>query len=206
MKKKFSAMILIILLIGLTAIGVFIYTKNKPATPAATINPVFTYSKAKIADWWSIGNRNPQENIDLAQYDEAAYGPVSKLPVADLTIHHNGPNGKKYDDQCFVSFSHYDYPIESVEKSYQTYEETIDKWGSFTHLKSQGQTIQTHQGPLTYELRDYHTETDSGGEFMSGAQVGFIALNKSHIAIKSTCKTAENLNLTLPILSAVSLQ
>jgi hypothetical protein len=106
-----------------------------------------------------------------------------------------------------VSFSYYDFPVQSVEAAYAERETTMSSWGgSFEPLQSQENSIITPEGTKQYELRGYHTKTASSEKYLSGTQFGFIALNNGHIKIQGTCNTPEDLTLTLPIIAVVQLQ
>lgn len=206
MSKKCVVIICTILALLIIA-ALYFYSRHNTSEALAHNIPVFSYDKAKTKGWWSVGNINAQESVDPEQYDAQASGPINELPTASLTLHHGGPDDPEHTDRCFASLFYYSHPLKDIEAAYAEREQEMSKWGgSFEALDSKELTIKTHEGNKPYELRQYHTKTAMAGEYMSGVQVGFVALENGHIHIQGICQGPEYLNLTLPIIPSVSLR
>lgn len=175
-------------------------------TEQASSHPVFHFDESQAPGWRSIGNTNPQSTVDTETYDEENFGSISQLPVANILVHHGGPDDEPLPDRCFVSLSYYDFPIESAADAHDKDEQEATKWGGSVELiDTRQKTIETFDGEKTYELRSYDSKVGTPGEFMSGIQAGFVTFDNSHIEVRGTCQTAEDSPLTLPIMDAISL-
>lgn len=169
--------------------------------------PVFTFNQTLAPGWFNTSNYNSQANVDPETYDESISEPINQLPIASTGVHHNGPdNTDQHPDNCFVLFSYYDYPLDDILAAYTEYEERMNTWGSFEQLGVSEQTITTPEGDKLYHLCNYQTIVDGGSNYMSGNQIGFVALSSGHIRIQGVCQTAKDLHLSTAILSSVQLR
>lgn len=194
--------ILLIAALGSSAYFIFL----RPSEAASTNNELrFVADEHRLMGWWASPNTNAQAEVDREAYNEEQFGSIETLPVADLAVHHNTPDGKTYPDNCFISYSYYDYPLSDVAASYSKKEAEMNQYGSAELLSSSDQSIATPRGSISYELRSYHVKANSSGQYLSGLQIGYAPLDEGHIFVQSVCKTPEDSALTLPLLSAVRL-
>lgn len=201
-KKIALALSIAAVLIGALGTGAYLYMKTNEETQKPNA-PVFTVDESQTMGWWSSPNTNAQASTNE---DEYQYGPFEELPIATIMVHHNSPDGERHADSCFVSFSYYDYLQASAAEAYDKFEARLTEFGSsYEPLGSTPQTISTPWGEKSYELRSYHTKATSAGEYLSGLQMGYVALDGGHITVQTVCKTPEDSALTLPIIPAVRL-
>lgn len=187
-----------LLAIMLIAVIVALYIFNNPTYPK------FSYNDTDIEGWWSSKNENLQKVAKSAGNNYRGE-PIDKLPVADLTVHH-GERGSQSnpEDSCFVAFSYYDYPLAGLDAAYVEYEDRKKAEGELTALESSKQTLTTFEGDETYELRHYDLSIE-GEDVLSGYQVGFIEMSEGYVRVEGVCRAAENLEVTKPILEAITL-
>ncbi len=193
---KRAAGVVLALLCVATIVGLYIF--NNPSYPK------FSHDSATIEGWWSSKNENLQK-VARSAGNNYRGDPIDTLPVADLTIHHGDRTGQSNPkDACFVAFSYYDYPLAGLDAAYVEYEDRKKAQGELKELDPSEHTITTFEGDETYELRQYDY-TIEGEDVLSGYQVGFVEMQSGHIRIEGVCKTAEDLQLTQPILETVTL-
>lgn len=130
--------------------------------------------------------------------------PIDRLPVADMTVHHGEKGTKAPTDNCFIAFSYYNYPLESLATAYNTYESLKKEEGSLKPLQETNEIIKTYEGNKEFILRQYDFKVDRD-DALSGYEVGYIELASGHVRVEGVCNTADTLALTVPILGSVTL-
>lgn len=188
-------------IITIGVIGAIIYTFIESGSPV----PTFSSSLSESDEWWTSENTNVQAMAKSLGSNYTGEEPVDKLPVADITIHHGDKDGKTTpDDSCFVAFSYFTYPLDSIEAAHAEYENRKNAQSEAVKLDSITETLDTFEGNKEYELRRYNYVID-GQDILSGYEIGFVSMSQSHIRIEGVCKTPENLDLLTPVIKTVTL-
>ena len=65
--------------------------------------------------------------------------------------------------------------------------------------------MRTQEGDKNYELYQFDTN-NKDATYRQGSAFGFISLNDGHIEVRSICWQADQLDETLPVLSAIQLE
>lgn len=197
-KTIIIASVITISLLGVGA-GLFYFKPWEPTIPQ------FVFDNDKAPDWWGGKNNNSRAN---ATKDYMGDTPVDKLDVAGMTILHGTGEGQSAADSCFFMYSYYDYLPESIEAKYADYSDRKSDSGDGAVVAvtaTDTRSISTFEGDRSFELRRYNL-TIPGQDMMNGYAIGFAELSGGHIRIEGVCKTTEDVEKALPVLTAVSLK
>lgn len=197
--SKISIIIGGLLIAGVAAAIIFTY--HQRSSPG----PNFSYDSSDTHDWYESHNGNLQAYATALGSNYQGNEPIEKLAVADFTVHHGEKGADKTpEDNCFVGFSYFDYPLDGgLKAAYDKYEESMKQKGNLESFASDKKALATYEGYKDYELKQYNFTID-GKPTLSGYQIGFINLTSAHIRIDGACQTANDLKLTIPILEAVT--
>lgn len=201
MNKSFLPTIAVLIVTALAIAGMVQYTRSHNGSN----EPTFLFTEDKAPGWWTSGNSNQQSVAgDNYKGDE----PRDKLPSADMAVHHVTAEKTAQEDGCFVLFSYYTYQLDDVAGAYKAYENKKTELADDATLKpleTSEHALVTHEGDVSFELRQYDLIMP-GIDILSGYSVGFANTDNGHIRVEGVCQAADDLPLTLPVISAVTLQ
>lgn len=196
-KKPAPIIYSLIAIAALFGIGYHIYGRIEASRPL----PKFSFDTSKAPGWTGSKSVNIQDVAKSTTY--RGEEPIEALPIADITIHHGSAKDIP-EDNCFTMYSYYRRPLGAADTLYKEYVERKAKDGTVEELSTTDQTIVTFEGDVSYQLKQLRY-TIEGKDTLQGYAIGFAPLPSGYIRIESVCKTAEDLTLTLPPLSAVTL-
>ena len=200
MRRQIEKALATLLVVGVLAgVGAHFYSRIKGDTPP----PSFTFNKDKAPGWRGRDSVNVQKVARSSNYTGET--PINELPVADMTLFQGESETTNLAENCFVSFSYYDFPLKDVEAAYKNYfggkhtdAGTLD---SFDPIKA---SIATYEGTKEYEIHQFRFVVD-GQDTMQGYQVGFVPLSSGYVRTEGVCKTYEDLTAIKQIMNSVTL-
>lgn len=180
--------------------------------------PKFTFDTAKFPDWATNGNvyvdtsDNKDDilvsSININQCDIGSN--CNKLMEKCIPHKGSGEDCKQLEQKtvnahCFVSAYYSKQAIDiNTAKS-----DELKQWSGFgtapTEIGVETLTMRTQEGDKNYELYQFDTN-NKDATYRQGSAFGFISLNDGHIGIRSICWQADQLDETLPVLSATQLE
>ncbi len=218
----------LLLVVGVVASFIF---QDKLKTIATDIEnsrkPNFTLDTAKFPDWATAGNvyTNPDDITDDFQ------GSKDDVPISGVTVSQceNGSNCNNLVNQCepyaddkpsckklaqstlnahcFVSVFYNERKVDP-EQEVAKYIEHNKSFSSMVIQAAGAKTLtmNTPDGNKEYMLHYYDYQNKSGETIKRGNAIGYISLENGHIDIRSVCSETNQLDETLPILSAIRLE
>ena len=187
--------------------------------------PKFTFDAAKFPDWATTGNifMNPDDITDdfqASKEDSSISGIIVNQcetgsncnKLMEKCIPHKGIGEdckqleqKTVNANCFVSIYYSKQAIDiNTAKS-----DELKQWSGFgtapTEIGVETLTMRTQEGDKNYELYQFDTN-NKDATYRQGSAFGFISLNDGHIEVRSICWQADQLDETLPVLSAIQLE
>lgn len=222
----------ILLVVGIVAGLIFRDTIKTVATDIQTNienqgKPKFIFDTEKHPDWATAGN--VFTNLDIT---DDFQGSKEDLPISGIIVNQcttgsncntlvdkckpqNNGNSKdckqlaKYttDTHCFVSLFYNERNVDP-EQEVAKYIEHNNSFGSMTITEAgvKNLTMNTPDGNKEYKLHYYNYENKSAETIKKGNAIGYISLTNGHIDIRSVCSETNQLDETLPILSAIRLE
>ena len=189
--------------------------------------PKFTFDTAKFPDWATAGN----VYTNSGDITDDFIGNKDDLPISGINVSQceNGSNCNKLvkkcepwsDDKadckalaksttnthCFVMAFYNERKIDP--------EEEVTKY--IDHNKSFGSmiiqeagiktlTMDTPEGEKEYKLHYYDYQNKGSDTIKRGNAIGYISLTDGHIDVRSVCSETNQLDETLPVLSAIRLE
>ncbi len=189
--------------------------------------PKFIFDSASLPDWATSGNSwvNPDEFTDDGS------GNKDELPVSSINVQQcdKGSNCSQliskcslWDDNnehcqklvqqtsaapCFVMAFYKDTVIDSATAADQ-YISKQKAFGSMVITKVNTKTLSmdTPEGNKQYSLDYYDYENKSDSQTKRGNAIGYLALTNGHVEVRSICTASDQLDQTLPALSAIKLE
>lgn len=206
MKSKKSLKLKILLpvaaLVLLAGGGILAYNLAPKQAAADTPAPksTFEFDASKAPGWFAGKNIDGEEiNADAA--------PTSKKLASTTRIIAQG-TAEKPTGNCFVQYS---YWANSTKDVNQTLSElsapsNTSTPGSFV-LEPAGvtsQKINSNNGTLSYDLHRYNITGSDTEKMSTGQEIAVFKAGTGYVDIRGYCKTVDELEVTLPVFSAVS--
>lgn len=178
-----------------------------------TDKPKFVFDTAEFPDWVTVGNvwsaasdteeGTPVASISISQCPAGSRcgDLVEKCRAGD-----NCDELERYTvEGCMVHFYYWGQPVEpSVAVA-----DELKQWSGFgtaaTEIDVKTLTMRTSEGDKNYQFHKYGTNSKDAS-YKRGSAFGFVPLDTGHIEVRSICKQADQLDETLPVLDAVSLE
>lgn len=189
--------------------------------------PGFVFDTKKYPDWATAGNvyTNPNDFTDDGE------GSKDDLPISGIIVNQcesgsscndlvkqcepyaeNKPSCKKLaqstmNTHCFVSVFYNDRKVDP-EREVAKYIEHNKSFGTMAIQEAGAKSLKmnTPEGSKEYTLHYYDYQDKSGETIKHGNAIGYISLSGGHIDIRSICSETNQLDETLPILSAIRLE
>lgn len=233
--KKIRIVVASLSLVLLAGVVVGVIFQDKIKSVASDVStsienqgkPRFAFDTAKFPDWATAGNAytDPNDITDDGQ------GSKDDLPISGIIVNQceNGsscsnlvkqcepyadskPSCKKLaqstmNTHCFVSAFYNERKVEP-EQEVAKYIEHNKSFGTMVIQEAGVKTLtmNTPDGSKEYTLHYYDYQNKSGETIKHGNAIGYISLTNGHIDIRSVCSETNQLNETLPILSAIRLE
>lgn len=190
--------------------------------------PKFVFNTAKFPDWATAGNihTNPDDIVD------DGYGNKDDLSISDMNISQcevgsdcsrlvekckpwqdDKPDCKKLaqstmNTHCMVMVFYNERTVDP-DTEVAKYIAKQKSFGDSMTIQDAGSktlTMNTPEGDKEYILHYYDYQNGGGDTIMHGNAIGYVSLSNGHIDIRSVCSEANQLDETVPILSAVALE
>lgn len=222
----------ILSLLGLIAGFIFQDTLKTAATDVkASIEnqgkPKFTFDTARFPDWSTAGNvyTNPDDVTDDFQ------GSKDDLPISGINVNQcearsncntlvekcepwseNKPACKELvqstmNTHCFVMLFYNERKVDP-EQEVTKFIDHVKSFGSMSiqEVGVRTLTMSTPEGNKSYALHTYDYNNKGDDTIKRGNAIGYISLTNGHIDIRSVCSEANQIDETVPILSAIRLE
>ena len=188
--------------------------------------PKFIFDTSKYPDWATAGNVYTNPNDITDDY----IGSKDDLPISGINVNQceNGSNCNKLvkkcepwndnkpsckelaqsttNTHCFVMAFYNERKVDP-DKEVAKYIDHNKSFGSMViqEVGVKTLTMDTPEGNKEYKLHYYDYVNKGGDTIKHGNAIGYISLANGHIDIRSICSETNQLDETLPILSAIRL-
>lgn len=168
--------------------------------------PRFVYDYAQQEGWLTAGNvwHDPADAADSTIEVE--------WPIADISVHRckvasqcEIPEKDTIGGDCFVTASYNKSQVDPQKAVAEKIEENRKFDMTVQEVGVKTLTMSTPEGTKEYQLHKFDFAV-GGDEILRGNALGFIALNKGHIDVRSVCAETSQLDETLPALQAIRLE
>lgn len=192
-----SAVVLLVLVLGLGAVALF--TPALKVIGLNTATPGFVFDETKAEGWWATDNYNARAS---AGDDYQGTDPIEKLPVATINVF----KGEKGSDEtaCFVMFAYYAISADVIKLKNDKDAEVA----ASTTMQKVGEvsTIITVLGSSqSVTMANYELIGPESQDSMRGMGYGWVNAGKGYISISSVCPTAGELEAATSPIPAVKL-
>lgn len=171
----------------------------------------FTFDTTEFPDWASTGNIYGEGTAPVTSFSAqqcSSGSRCSNLVEGCKTMRGEGGQcealNRSTQDGCMVQLYYFKQSIDPKAAA----SDELNKWSRFgtnpTETGVKTLTMRTSEGDKEYQFYSYDTN-NSDDTYKRGSAFGFVSLKDGHIEVRSVCKEANQLDQTLPILNAVSL-
>lgn len=169
--------------------------------------PEFVFSAEAAPGWWAGRNYNARAGVDDSYQGDT---PIDKLDTAFISVHHGENEMSPADDNCFLMYSYFDYPLHDTTQAYTDYEQAKkggqgDDIALTTTTTSRAQ-LSTPEGAIDYDLRQYSLDGASLGDMQHGYAIGFATMKSGYVRIEGVCKDSTSLKGIVTTLPAITLR
>lgn len=200
---KLKIIILIAVLAVLVSGSVVVYTlvtRSASSDNAAVNTTSFIFDESKAPGWFAGAN------IDGAVTNAAAAPTSIKLATTTRFIAQG--TAEKPTGDCFIQYSYWANNSKDLNQALNeaTALSSTNTAGSFTlqPTGSAGYAMTTPAGNTSFQLHQYEAVGPDVAQMSTGEQFAYLKAGTGYIEIRGYCKTADQLSVTLPVLSAVS--
>lgn len=199
-KKPYLVVIIagVILLVAAFSVYYFFTHESSKAEERQTVSGAFSFDQQIAPGWSASSNIYPTDGLT-----DDFQGDVESLPVVSMNIFEGT---QQTPGSCFVMYSYYDKPA-GDEQSVAGFEASTLK-GSEHALKLLGTydyTMQTPESAQPLKIHQYYLEGGEKSNLSTGVQYGVVLQTNGYIEVKSYCETPDQLDKTLPVFRAVTL-
>ncbi len=206
MKKKQTPQFKILIPVVLTTfivvlVSIYAFLPKPVEADKSRQVPRFVFDSKQASGWWTSGSIDPRtQKLTGSQSDG------SDVPFASIGIY-QGKQGESGD--CSILLNYWGGRSKDLAKVLSDLE-TRTVYGSSTlllkALESTPLTMKVSNSDQYYQLHQYDLTGSSSDSLQRGIEFGVIKTATGYIDIRGNCKTADELTITLPVLSAVSLE
>lgn len=205
MNKKKSLTLKVIIVTAvvavLTAGGVLAYNLSVRATSTnnAASAASFEFDASKAPGWWAAESMKPDSSSQTAES-----GP--KMPAARRVIA-QGTKEQPTGD-CFVMYSYFANNSQNPNEVLRQITAPSDSStpGSFTLelKKTTSHSMDVAASDTPFEFHQYAKVSPDASNMSAGEAYAVLKAGTGYIEIRGVCKTADQLSVVVPVLSAVS--
>lgn len=200
-KRLTTVITLALFAIGIIAGFVFWHKNANDEAGVTQARPKFVFDNAAFPGWWTVGNAHPQDT---------AGNKAGNMPISSISIHQCKEDAECSEEtalgNCFVGADYFKGTIDPeqaiAEKIKQI--ESLDDT-TIREIDIKPHAMHTIEGDKNYQLHQYDYETGTY-TILRGSAFGYIPLNNGYIEVRSICTDANQLDATLPVLSAIRLE
>ena len=192
MKKKLKIFIPIGILVLIIGAGVA-YMVNSNASPKEDASTAtFEFSATEAPGWFASANIYPDAAIKTPQ------ATVSRI-VAQGTA-------EKPEGNCFVQYSYWANSSKDVNQALKASEDSGNKNLTLIPAGVVQSSMKVSSKDVKYQLHQYDLVGMPGEQMSRGQQLAYFKAGTGYVEIRGYCLTVEELSITAPVFSAVSLK
>ena len=193
-KKSFKKVIipLIILVILVAGAGVAYMLMPRDTTSEKASTASFEFDGSQAPGWFAGANIYPDESYDKPQ------ATVTRI-IAQGTA-------EKPEGNCFVQFSYWANNAKNLNQALKDDENYKDSEFVLLPAGVLDSAIKVGSKDVPYELHQYNLIGQPNQQMSRGQQIAYLKAGSGYIQIRGYCLTTEELTITAPVFSAVSLK
>jgi len=199
---KLKIIFSVVFLLVLSASGALAYTfiPRPVVAKKGTSTATFAFDDSKAPGWFAGANIDGEAtNADAA--------PTSIKLATTTRIFAQG-TADKPTGNCFVQYSYWANSSKRVDQVLSELSASSDSStpGTFTlePTNTVSLSMETSSKDTPFQLHQYKITGPDTENMSTGQEIGVLKAGTGYIDIRGYCKTAEELSVTLPVLSAVS--
>ncbi len=202
--NKKTVLVIVVAILVLTAGVPLFFWLQKPTKDQSNTEPrpAFTFNTTQAPGWYTGGNNwvNPDDFTgDQMRKDE--------LPKADMSVHQGSNEQDIINGHCFTMAAYFDKSINvEDERKRKLTSTTADDGRIVTEVGVSNLKLATYEGVKDFQLHKYDISGPAAKDLQRGMADGYVQLSNGYVNIQSICQESAQLDETLPVFAATSLE
>ncbi len=152
----------------------------------------FEFSDTEAPGWFAGANIYPDATYDKPQ------ATVSRIVAQGTT--------EKPEGNCFVQYSYWANTTKDLNQALKVSEDSGDKDLTLVPAGVIDSSMNVSSKDVKYQLHQYNLVGKPSEQMSRGQQIAYFKVGTGYVEIRGYCLTVEELSITAPVFSAVSLK